>query len=130
NNHYYFVFLKRVFFRLAEKIALENQCDFVVTGENLGQVSSQTLSNLATVAQATTFPIVRPLLGMEKNEIISLARQFGSHDISVGPELCDFLGSKKPATCSTNSQLEAEEKKIALNALLKDALHQKQVVSH
>lgn len=127
-NRYYFVFMKRLFFKIAERIAEKEGIGFLVTGENLGQVSSQTLSNIAVVAQATALPVVRPLLGMEKNEIIALAKKIGTHDISVGPELCDFLGPPKPATRSTVEELEAEEKKIELEKLVADALKQKIIV--
>jgi thiamine biosynthesis protein ThiI len=122
NNRYYFVFMKRLFFRIAEKTAEKEHCVFLVTGENLGQVSSQTLSNIAVVAQATRLPVVRPLLGMEKNEIISWARRIGTHDVSCGPELCDFLGPAKPATRSTVEELEREERKIGLDFLIQAAL--------
>lgn len=121
-NRYYFVFMKRLFFRIAEKIAQQEKVSFLVTGENLGQVSSQTLSNLAVVARATSLPVVRPLLGMEKTEIIALARKIGTYEISCGPELCDFLGPSKPATRSTVEELEREEKKIPLFDLMRDLL--------
>lgn len=125
DRHYYFVFMKRLFFKLAAKIAAENNCAFLVTGENLGQVSSQTLSNLSTVARATQLPVLRPLLGMEKQAIISLSKQFGFHDTSVGKELCDFLGPEKPATVSTIERLEQEENKIDWNAVLATILENK-----
>ncbi len=121
-NRYYFVFMKRLFFRIAEAVAKKERCDFLVTGENLGQVSSQTLSNIAVIAQAIQLPVIRPLLGMEKTEIIALARQIGTYEISCGPELCDFLGPSKPATRSTVKELEREEQKITLDDLMLDAL--------
>ncbi len=121
-NRYYFVFMKRLFFRIAEAVAKKERCDFLVTGENLGQVSSQTLSNIAVIAQAIQLPVIRPLLGMEKTEIIALARQIGTHEISCGPELCDFLGPSKPATRSTIEELEREERKIRLEKLVQNAL--------
>lgn len=122
DNHYYFVFMKRLFFRIAEKTAEKENCSFLITGENLGQVSSQTLSNIAVVAQATQLPVVRPLLGMEKTEIIALAHKIGTYEISCGPELCDFLGPAKPATRSTVKELEREEQKISLDDLMLVAL--------
>lgn len=122
NSFFYFVFLKRLFFGIAEQVAKKKSIGFLVTGENLGQVSSQTLSNIATVAAATQLPVVRPLLGLEKNEIIALSKKIGTHDISVGPELCDFLGPKHPATRSTIKQLVEEEKKIDLETQIKSAI--------
>ncbi len=119
----YFVLMKRAFFFLSEKIALQNNVDFLVTGENLGQVSSQTLSNLSVIARATSLPVVRPLLGLEKNEIIALAKKIGTHDISVGPELCDILGPSKPWTRCTLLQIKTEEQKIKnLGELLNQAI--------
>ncbi|MDO8627980.1 MAG: 7-cyano-7-deazaguanine synthase, partial [Candidatus Diapherotrites archaeon] len=92
NHKYYFVFMKRLMLRFAEILAEKVGAEFILTGENLGQVSSQTLSNLSTIDKVTKFPVLRPLLSFEKQEIIDLAKKIGTHDISLGPEMCDILG--------------------------------------
>ncbi|MBS3062046.1 MAG: 7-cyano-7-deazaguanine synthase [Candidatus Diapherotrites archaeon] len=125
NHKYYFVFMKRLFLRISETIANENKCEMIITGENLGQVSSQTLSNIAAIAPATKLSVMRPLLCLDKQEIIDLSKKFGTHDLSIGPEVCDALGPKKPATVCTVEKIEIEEKKIPLEKLLVDAFKTK-----
>jgi len=112
NRKYYFVLMKRHMMRKAEEIARKEGCDFIVTGESLGQVSSQTLSNLIAITQAVSMPIVRPLLTMDKQEIVDIARKIGTFEISKGPEVCDLLGPKHPATKSRHEELLEEERKL------------------
>lgn len=121
DHRHYYVFMKRVFLRLAEKFCREKKFGFIVTGENLGQVSSQTLSNLSAISPAANLPIVRPLLCLDKQEIIDLAKRFETHDISIGPEVCDAMGPSKPVTQTTAERIEAEENKIPLEQLLESA---------
>ena len=119
---YYFVLMKRLILRLAEKIAKENGIDFLVTGENLGQVSSQTLRNLAVIDKAVSIPTIRPLLCFEKIEIIDFAKNIGTYDTSCGPEMCDILGPKHPATRAKLEDVLEEEKKIDLEKIIRSCL--------
>ena len=80
-----------------------------MTGENLGQVSSQTLGNLGAVEEASRFRILRPLLGLDKQEIIDEARVLGTYEISTGPELCDALGPQRPTTVADLNRLRENE---------------------
>jgi len=84
--------------RAAELLANKLQAEGLVTGDVLGQVSSQTLSNLALLDRATLLPVLRPLLGHNKREIIDLARRIGTHDISVRPhdDACALFAAKHP----------------------------------
>lgn len=109
NRRYYFVLMKRYMMREAEKIAKKEGCSFIVTGESIGQVSSQTLSNLIAITKAVSMPIVRPLLTMDKQEIVDLAKKIGTFEISKGPEVCDLLGPKHPVTRSKHEELLKEE---------------------
>jgi thiamine biosynthesis protein ThiI len=110
----YYVLQKRLILKLAEKMAKGKGCSFLVTGENLGQVSSQTLRNLSVINSATRIPIVRPLVAFDKEEIIKIARKIGTFEISKGPEACCVLGPKHPATgADLKSVLEAEETLIS-----------------
>ncbi|MFH0961488.1 MAG: hypothetical protein V1820_02290 [archaeon] len=108
----YYVLQKRLLLRRADKIAGKIGADFLVTGENLGQVSSQTLSNLAVIDSATRLPIARPLISFDKEEIIAIARKLGTFEISKGPEACCVLGPKHPATFSNIGQVLEEEQKL------------------
>ena len=113
-HRYYFLLQKRMFYRLADRLADEVGAEAIATGENLGQVSSQTLANLAVLEQAARRPVLRPLLGLDKVEIIRLAERWGSHDISVGPELCDLLGPATPATAAKLDSVVAAEARLGM----------------
>ena len=96
--------------KLAEEIALKNKYDFLITGENLSQVSSQTLPNLYAITKAVKIPIIRPLLTYDKIEIINLAKKIGTYEACIGPEMCDVLGTKHPATSCRLEDIEKEER--------------------
>ncbi len=114
-HRFYFLLQKRLLYRLADTLADQVGAQAIATGENLGQVSSQTLSNLVTLEGAARRPILRPVLGLDKTDIIRLAKKWGSHDTSVGPELCDLLGPKHPATSSKPDVVAAAEQRVHLD---------------
>ncbi len=119
------ILCKRMMFRLAQKIAEKENAKFIITGENLGQVASQTLDNLAVndfVIEHEKFFVIRPLLTLDKNDIINIARKIGTFDISIEKTpSCPWLPSN-PATKTTNPQLEKEEAKIDVDGLVKQTL--------
>ena len=111
------IILKRLFYRAASGIAHRVKADAVITGEALGQVSSQTLSNLKNIDLAAEHPVLRPLIATDKQEIIDLARRIGTAELSEHiPEYCG-LTSKRPATSSSRHRTEEEEAKIDLDLL-------------
>ena len=119
----YFVHMKRLFNAIASDIADQVGATAILTGENLGQVSSQTLGNLGAVEEASRFRILRPLLGLDKQEIIDEARMLGTYEISTGPELCDALGPDRPTTVADLTRLRENEKlQGGLNQLAKKSL--------
>jgi thiamine biosynthesis protein ThiI len=106
------VVLKRLMMRTAEAVAADREAIAIVTGEAVGQVSSQTLQNLAVITAATPLPILRPVVGMNKQEIIDVARRIGTHDLSMQvQEYCAMVPSK-PATQARLAIIEAEEAKL------------------
>ena len=105
----YFVHMKRLFQTLASLLAKEVGATHILSGENLGQVSSQTLGNMGAVEVASSLPVLRPLLGLDKQEIIAMARALGTYEISVGPEECDVLGPKHPTTIANLERLHGNE---------------------
>ncbi len=118
----YFVLQKRFMYRLAARIARRKGSRFLVTGENLGQVSSQTLVNLGAIDAVAELPVLRPLLGLDKTQIIDLARRLGTFELSKGPEVCDVLGPKHPSTSVALEHVVEEEAKLDLEGLLEQAL--------
>lgn len=116
---------RRVMVRLAERIAARHRCEALVTGESLGQVASQTLRNMRVVDECTGLPVLRPLVGMDKEEIISLARTIGTDTISAEPydDCCSFLMPRQVETWGSAEKIRdiesmidyAEEFEQALN---------------
>ncbi|SVB58512.1 uncharacterized protein METZ01_LOCUS211366 [marine metagenome] len=119
----YFVHMKRLFNAIGSSIASEVGATAILTGENLGQVSSQTLGNLGAVEEASSVRILRPLLGLDKQEIIDEARELGTFDIAAGPELCDALGPDRPTTVADLNRLRRNENvQGGLDELTQDCL--------
>lgn len=123
NTKYYFVLMKRFMLRVAEKVAKKENCDFILTGENLGQVSSQTLENLVVIDKATKLHVLRPLIVYDKVDIIRKAEQIGTFEISKGPEMCDVLGPKHPSTRAKESAVIDEENKVEYAKMLENAIN-------
>ncbi|MFK7895482.1 MAG: tRNA uracil 4-sulfurtransferase ThiI [Myxococcota bacterium] len=111
-TRYWQVVLKRMMIRAAERIAMRLNASAIVTGEAIGQVSSQTLQNLAVISEGAAFPILRPLIGNNKQEIIAESRIVGTHDLSakVG-EYCAIV-PKRPATHAVLRVIEQEEARL------------------
>ena len=114
----YFVLSKRLMARVAGELAPTLGCEAIATGENVGQVSSQTLPNLASIDRAAPLPVLRPLLAYDKVDIIDMAREIGTYEISIGPEVCDVLGPAHPSTGAAIERVEAEEHKLDMSELV------------
>jgi len=116
---------RRMMLRIAEAIAQREGCLALVTGESLGQVGSQTLANLFSVQRVATLPVLRPLIGMDKQEIIAQARAIGTYDISIEPDMdcCQYLVPPKVATASTPELLAKAEAALDVPALVQMALN-------
>jgi len=112
NRRYYFILSKRLMLKKAEEIAKEKEIDFLATGEVMSQVSSQTPWNLEVIDESVDIPVIRPLIGMDKEEVIEKAKQFKTYEISTGPEICDILGPEKPVTRTTVEKVRELEEKL------------------
>jgi len=118
-RRYWQVLLKRLMLRAAEAVARERGAVAIVTGEAVGQVSSQTLQNLAVISRATGLLLLRPLAGMNKDEIIALARRIGTFETSkVVGEYCDLV-PRRPATAATLEAVAAEEARLDADLTLR-----------
>jgi len=118
-HKYFYVLTRRLMLRISEKILKKEKCDFIVTGENLGQVGSQTLKNMAVITQSIKTLILRPLLTNDKQETIDIANEIKTYEISKGPEICSLLGPKHPATRSRIEDIEIEEKRLDIDNIVK-----------
>ncbi len=124
------ILYRRLMVRIAAVIARFRHAEGLVTGDNLGQVASQTLPNLSVVGQATRMMILRPLIAWNKQDTMDLARQIGTYDLSCEaiPDSCTVFMPDHPATATTVSEIAAEEAKVDMPALLRQCLEETVVV--
>jgi len=115
------ILCKRFMHRVASRIGEEHKCSAIVNGDNLGQVASQTLENLATVTPAATLPVLRPLITYDKEEIVNLGKKIGTFIARPGDHACRMV-PKKPATAATIPQIEEEEAKLPMDDLIQKAV--------
>ena len=122
---YRIILYRRFMFRIAEIIAHKEKARAIVTGESLGQVASQTLDNIAAIGEVSSMPILRPLIGLDKLEIINLAKRYGTYDISILPDqdCCSLFLPRSPATKAKTQFVEAEEENLAVDKLIQDAIN-------
>ena len=117
NHKDYFILSKILMFKTAELIAEKEKAKYLITGENLAQVSSQTLSNLNVITKILKLEIFRPVLTFDKQEIINLAKKIGTYETSKGPEICCLLGPKSPSTKSNPEKIAAQLEKLELDKI-------------
>ena len=115
---------RRFMIRIAEMIAKKDKAKALITGESLGQVASQTLGNIAAIESVSTIPILRPLIGLDKQEIMDLAKHYGTYDISILPDqdCCSLFVPKHPATNAKKQYLDQEENNLNIDDLMKEAI--------
>jgi tRNA uracil 4-sulfurtransferase len=129
NNKYTCVVCKRMMLRYAEAIARKEKADAIIMGDSLGQVASQTLQNLRVVEQAVDIPILRPLIGFDKEDTIKIAKQIGTFDLSIAPaEGCAAVPTK-PSTQARLDHILAEEQKINVDKLVQNVISQAKIVT-
>jgi thiamine biosynthesis protein ThiI len=129
NNRYTCVVCKRMMLRYAEVVARKNHADAVIMGDSLGQVASQTLQNLRVVEQAVRIPILRPLIGFDKEDTIKIAKQIGTFDLSIAPaDGCSAVPCK-PSTQARLEHILAEEQKFDVDGLVQRVVSQAKIVT-
>jgi thiamine biosynthesis protein ThiI len=119
------IIYRRVMMKILNKIAHAEKIKAIVTGDNVGQVASQTLENIDSIFDASELPVLTPLSGMNKEEIISLSKKIGTyeHSIKPYPDCCSFMIAKQPKTKSKKERIEAIEGNIeGLDELIEDAV--------
>ncbi len=118
------VVFRRFIMRVAAHIAKRRKALALVTGESVGQVASQTLKNIDLISRATSFPILRPLIALDKEEIIELAKQIGTYELSIQPykDPCS-MHARRPATWARLEEVLDVEARIDVDALVKETLN-------
>lgn len=119
-DRYTCVFCKRMLLRYAEKIAKKEKADGIIMGDSLGQVASQTLRNIRVIDQVVSIPILRPLIGLDKEEIVKIAKEIGTYELSIKKSNGCTAVPNKPSTKAKLNDILEEENKIKINNLIKD----------
>jgi len=119
---YRILFYRILMLKIAEKIAKKEKCQALVTGESLGQVSSQTLPNIRIIEEGVKMPILRPLIGMDKEEIIDLAREMKTFQISIKPQedCCTLFIPKHPTAEGKIEVIKELEKKLEIKKIIQE----------
>ena len=122
--------MRRFMMRLANELALELRCRALVTGENLGQVASQTMQALAVSEDVTTMPVLRPLIGMDKEEIVKIARHIGTFDTSILPyeDCCTVFTPRHPKTKPSVEEAREYEAALDVEGLCRRAMENREMI--
>ncbi len=123
-EEFFTLIMRRFMMRIAERIAKDNGAKAIVTGENLGQVASQTMEAMAATQAVAELPVLQPLIGMDKQDIIKLARQLGTFDTSILPyeDCCTVFTPKHPRTKPKVAEVAAAEAVLDIEALVNEAI--------
>ena len=127
---FWVVFFRRYMIMIANDVAKKINALALITGDSIGQVSSQTLSNIHVVSDASELPIIRPLAGMNKEEIINKAKKINTYDLSIEPyeDCCSFFVPTHPSTKSKLFDIERINKKLDLNELYIKAIKNIEII--
>jgi thiamine biosynthesis protein ThiI len=118
------VLYRRLMMRIAERIAQRNRALALVTGEVVGQVASQTLENMTRITEVVSLPVLRPLIGMDKEEITAEAQRLGTYPISIIPDqdCCTLFTPRHPATKARQREVEHAESRLPLEDMIARAV--------
>ncbi len=123
-EEFFTLIMRRFMMRIAERIADDNGAKAIVTGENLGQVASQTMEAMASTQAVIDLPVLQPLIGMDKQDIIKLARELGTFDRSILPyeDCCTVFTPKHPRTKPKVTEVAKAESVLDVEALVNEAV--------
>ena len=124
------ILVRRFMMRIAEELAAGNGCNMLITGENLGQVASQTAEALVVTDASVKMPVMRPLIGLDKTDIMDLAKEIGTYDKSIEPyeDCCTVFLPKHPATKPKLDRILASESKLDCEGLIREAIEKEEIV--
>jgi thiamine biosynthesis protein ThiI len=125
------ILVRRFMMKIAEKIARETECCMLITGENLGQVASQTAEALVVTDQSVQIPVMRPLIAMDKVDIMDLAKNIGTFETSILPyeDCCTVFLPKHPTTKPKLAKILESESRLDVEKLVEDAVASKETVT-
>lgn len=120
------VVMRRVMLQIAEQLALKSGCKCLITGESLGQVASQTLEAISITNEVVDMPILRPLIGMDKEATVKISRDIGAFETSILPfeDCCTIFVAKHPKTHPKHADIEEAEKNLDIEAMVKQGVEE------
>ncbi len=123
-DNYSMTIMRRYMLRITEQLAAQNDALAIATGESLGQVASQTLSSMNTINEVTNLPIIRPLITMDKIEIMEISRKIGTYEISIRPyeDCCTVFLPSAPKTKPRREKANRFEQYMEIDALVEEAV--------
>ncbi len=123
-HEYLITIMRRMMYRISEKLALKNKCNILVNGESIGQVASQTLTSMGVINEVVKMPVIRPLACFDKLEIIDVAKKIGTYDISIQPfeDCCTIFVPKHPVINPELEKCHEFEKLIPYEKLIDEAI--------
>lgn len=129
-ENYTMTAMRRMMLRIAEKIAEDRGALALATGESLGQVASQTLESMNTINEVTNYPILRPLIAMDKVDIIEIARQIDTYDISIRPyeDCCTIFLPANPKTKPRREKINVFEQRVEAEDLINEAIKETEII--
>ena len=121
---YFTLLLRRYMMNIASRLAADHESKCLITGESLGQVASQTVEAIAVTDNAATIPVLRPCIGMDKEEIVEIARKIDTFDLSIEPyeDCCTVFTPRHPRTKPVLEKVLVEERKLDFEALVEEAI--------
>ncbi|MBR6444359.1 MAG: tRNA 4-thiouridine(8) synthase ThiI [Firmicutes bacterium] len=124
------IHVRRFMMRIAEKLAEKTDCGFLITGENLGQVASQTAEALVVTNQAVQLPVLRPLIAMDKVDIMDKAQEIGTYETSIQPfeDCCTVFLPKHPVTKPKLDRILKSESALDVDKLVEDAVNSEEII--
>lgn len=127
---YLITIMRRMMYRIAERVAKKNKCLAIVNGESVGQVASQTLASMIAVNDVTNYPILRPLCSFDKLDIIEISKKIDTYDISILPyeDCCTIFVPRHPVINPNLKHIYSEEAKIDFDTLINEAVNTIEVV--
>ena len=131
-HEYLITIMRRMMYRISEKIAYRNNCKILINGESIGQVASQTLTSMAAINEVVSIPVIRPVACFDKLEIIALAKQIGTYETSILPfeDCCTIFVPEHPVINPEKEKCLEYEKLIPYEELIKEALQTETVLTN
>lgn len=122
--------MRRIMMRVAERVAKKKECDALITGENIGQVASQTMKSIVATNDVCSIPVFRPLIGMDKNDIIDIAKNIGTFETSILPyeDCCTIFVPKHPETQPKIEKLEKSETHLDIEGIVEKVVSNLELV--